>query len=344
LDGLDGRKQKILAAVVEQYIAHGEPVGSKVICGLLDMAVSSATVRNELSELSEMGYLEQPHTSAGRVPSQKGYRYYVDRLMSRRRLSDAERQKIAGMLTLDSGDPEKLLEVASSALAHLTNCAAISTLPSDESALIRKVELICVGKRTVMIILLTSTGILKSRAGKADSDLNEDALASFHQIIKHHFLNLPVADVSIAMIQTLAASLGEKAFAMTPLLVMLAELCREVVSSDIKLEGQNNLLTHHEYEGSVFDLLRFLASREQLRRIVDSSENKPLHIVIGSENSAPQMAGSSMILAKYDIDGREGGRLGILGPTRIDYGRMMPHMEYLTETVSRLLSELLSDD
>ena len=156
---LSSRQQKILAAVVEHYIATGEPAGSKMLCDSLDFTVSPATVRNEMSELAERGLLLQPHTSAGRIPSQKGYRVYVDRLMKRRPLSPEERRTIDSMLLSNAYDPQKLLDGVSRLLAGMTRFAAVSTLPGGQGVTIRAVQFVQTSRRTAMVVLITSSGI-----------------------------------------------------------------------------------------------------------------------------------------------------------------------------------------
>lgn len=340
---LSERKQKILAAVVEHYILTGEPIGSKVLSQNLDFSVSSATIRNEMSELAEMGFLEQPHTSAGRIPSQAGYRYYVDRLMPRHSLSQRDRKLICDMIPKNIGDPERVLEAVGAALAQMTGCAALSTTPAGQADVIRKVELVPVGKTISMIILLTSNGILKNRVCRTDTAMTEDTLNTFYQIVNRHFIHFPVAEVSTAMLQTLAAGLGEKAFVMAPLLVALTELAQDAAESEIHLDGQTNLLGRQEYNGSVRELLEFLARREALHHLVTSSQEM-LKVFIGRENLYQELSNSSMILSKYSVCGKAGGVIGIIGPTRIDYAQLIPSIEYLSTLVGNLLSDALGED
>lgn len=340
---LSERKQKILAAVVEHYILTGEPIGSKVLSQNLDITVSSATIRNEMSELAELGLLEQPYTSAGRIPSQAGYRYYVDRLMPKHPLSQRERKQIADMIPKNAGDPESVLETVGAALAHMTGCAALATTPAGQADVIRKVELVPVGRTVCMIILLTSNGILKNRVCRTDTLMTQDTVATFYQVVNRHFINFPVAEVSTAMLQTLAAGLGEKAFVMVPLLVALMELAQDAAEAEIHLDGQTNLLGKQEYGGSVRELLEFLSRREALHSLVTSNQDV-LKVLIGRENLYQELSNSSMILSKYSVGGKAGGVIGIIGPTRIDYAQLIPSIEYLSMLVGNLLSDTLNND
>lgn len=333
---LSERKKKLLAAIVERYIATGEPVGSKSLVETLGLSVSSATVRNEMAELSAMGYLEQPHTSAGRIPSGLGYRYYVDHLMGRYELPQNEKRLIDAKLESAAGDTQKVLESAGNILAEMTHCAAVSTTPADEAAVVRRVELVPIGTRTAMIVMLTSSGILKSRVCRTLGEITVDMAESFYNIVNANFIGKPAAAMNIAKIQTLAVSLGEKSLLMTPLLVALADVAAMTERTELLLEGQGNLLGYKEYEQNAYELIEFLRCTETMSRIFSEQghtggENGDLSVLIGKENLFRELQNSSMIFGKYEIAGHESGTLGLIGPTRIDYARLIPSLRYLTE-------------
>lgn len=339
---LSERKQKILAAVVEQYIESGEPVGSKALSNIPGLSVSSATVRSEMSELASMGYLDQPHTSAGRVPTELGYRYYIDKLMQRSAPGESDRRLMDSAIKSGWGDPEAVLEQAGELIAEMTNCAAVSTTPSDEQATVSRIELVPMGSRKAMVVLLTSTGILKSRLCRLDIPITPAVTESFHHIAKAVFLNFPVTEISMGMIQTLAVSLGENALAMTPLLVTLAELAHEACQSEIKLEGETNLLSYRELNMDAAELLGFLQKSHPLEMVMHAG-TEPLSILIGRENAFKELENSTLIVAKYKVSESTGGSLGVIGPTRMDYRRIISNLEYITALVGRFLSEALED-
>lgn len=341
------RKKKILAAIIEKYIQTGEPVGSKSLVESLGFSVSSATIRNEMSDLIEMGYLEQPHTSAGRVPSGKGYRYYVDNLMTVYDMPASEKNIITSKLRAESGEPQRVLEKAGNILAELTHCAAVSTTPSDEAAVVRRIELVPIGTRTAMVVLMTSSGILKTRVCRTDSEITIDIAESFYNIVKQNFIGKPACEITIPKIQTLALSLGEKSLTMTPLLVALCDLAEMTERTELLLEGQTNLLNHKEYETNAFELMDFLRRAEPLNRIFSAhsgvSKSSTPKILIGKENLFRELQNSTMIFSKYSIAGHESGTLGIIGPTRIDYSRLIPSLKYLTDVVGIILSDNTED-
>ena len=339
---LSERKQKILAAIVEQYIRTGEPVGSKSLMEMLPMRVSSATIRNEMAELVSVGLLEQPHTSAGRVPSHAGYRYYIDHLMHARELDEDARRKIEAAMGQD-GDPEHLLSRAGEVLADVTNCAALSTTPAGESVRIRRIEMVPVGTRTAMLVLLTSTGILKSRICRADSPITVPILERFYNVTSSQLVGKPLSEMQITTMQTLAASLGADAFTMLPFLAGIAELARDASQAAVRLDGQSNLLGYRELEENAYELMEFLRKGEPLNALI-SQTPADVHVLIGKENKFRQLENSSLILARYDVNGEESGTIGVIGPTRLDYAKLIPSVRYLTDLVGRLLTQSIRDE
>ena len=339
---LGKRKEMILAAIVEHYIKTGEPIGSKLLMQALPISVTSATIRNEMSELHEMGLLEQPHTSAGRIPSQVGYRYYIDNLMNTNQLSDEERLMIKTELEKSMGNPDKLLEKAGEMLARLTGCAAVATTPTDEGATIKHIELMPVGRRIAMIVMMTSSGIIKNGICKTETELTPDMVKCFYDIVGDCFIGHPVTDVGTVMIQTLVASLGENALAMSPLFVVLADIAAQAQQAEIRLEGEQNLLNHREYGSDIYEMMQFFDEKDKLERAISESK-KGLQVIIGRENMYRQLENSSMIISRYSIGGHDGGAIGIIGPTRLDYARLIPSIEYLTDLVGKMLTDTLEE-
>lgn len=340
---LSDRKKKILAAVVEQYIKTGEPVGSKSLLEYQPMSLSSATVRNEMAELSSMGLLEQPHTSAGRIPSHKGYRYYVDNLMGRTELDEKVRKHIENAVSEKSGDADSLLSRAGEVLANITNCAAVSAATVGESAVIKRIEMVPIGTRTAMLVLLTSTGILKSKICRADSEITPSLSESFYNVTSAALVGRPLCDVNLATMQTLAASVGCDAFAMLSLLAGVTELARDASQVDVRLDGQSNLLNYVELEQNAYELMEFLRKGEPLGDIVTLNKND-LDVLIGKENKYRQLEHSSVIMARYSVKNQDGGTIGLIGPTRIDYAKLIPSVKYLTDLVGRILTKALEED
>ena len=339
---LSERKCKILAAIVDAYVRTGEPVGSKTL--VLDLGVSSATIRNEMAELVELGLLEQPHTSAGRIPSQKGYRVYIDRLMKRQPISREEQLYLDGFLANEAYDPERLLDNASQTLAGITKFAAVSTTPSGSLADIRAVQFVQTSRRTAMVILLTSAGTMKNRVFRCEFDLSPEILRVFFRLMNERLAGKPVASVTPAMIQSMAASFGEMAMLMSAPLMAVLEVAQDSMEADVCLNGQMNLLFYPEFErGSARRVMDFLERPQELSRLLLEPQGG-VHVMIGSEMGRPELRDSSIVVGRYSIAGQDAGATGVIGPTRMNYAKLVSSIEYLAGSVSRMLTELLKEE
>ncbi|MCI1966147.1 MAG: heat-inducible transcriptional repressor HrcA [Oscillospiraceae bacterium] len=336
------RQQKILAAVVELYIATGEPVGSKSLCETLDFNVSSATVRNEMSNLSDRGLLEQPHTSAGRVPTEKGYRVYIDRLMKRPGITGEEKRYIDSLILPSAYDPEKLLDGVAKVLASMTKFAAVSTTPSGESAVIRAVQLVQTSRRTAMVILMTSAGTMKSRVFHCDFDITPEILRVFFRMINEKLIGVPVASITPAYIQSLAASMGDMAIMISSALMAVAGAAQESMQSEVCLNGEINLLFYPEFgQEELRRIMDFLSRPSELCRLLSQPNNK-VRVILGQESRRPELRDSSVIVSRYSIGSRDAGAIAIIGPMRMNYGRIISRVEYLSGSVGRMLTELMN--
>lgn len=340
---LGERKQKILAAIIDAYIRTGEPVGSKALAEMLDHAVSSATIRNEMAELSAMGYLEQPHTSAGRIPTAPAFRLYIDKLMRRRPLSEEVRRDIDDMLEGSASDPERLIGEASQALAAATGCAAVTTTPSEEGAAIRRIEVLRVSPRSAALLLMTNSGVLRSRVCRFDFDMESSALEALANALEDNFAGRALTSVGLPQVQSLLVSLGEHGLACAPALTAFYDLVQESAEAEVMLTGQLNLLQHPDYElERARSLLGFLARRELLADML-ASHPGGLRVVLGSESPRPELDGSSIIVTRYSLGDKADGSIGIIGPLRMDYAAAIPRLEYFAKTIGRLLNELLGE-
>lgn len=340
---LSPRKARILAAVVELYIKTGEPVGSKAIQTLSDISVSSATIRNEMAELAAMGLLEQPHTSAGRIPTDEGYRYYVDNLMRIRGLDEALKRRIEAGVSVKNAGPEAILERANNFLAELTGCATVCNMPTGAEETIKRVEMVPIGTRTAMIVVLTSSGVIKSRVCRSDCELNSGIIEKFYNLVKSGFLGMPLDDINVPMIQTLVASMGADSLTMIPFVSALSSLAGEAAEIKVMLGGQSNVFNHYARTPLLsYELLDFLRSSDSVYKVLSECHSK-LDIKIGSENKYRPLKQSSVITAQYSVDDSKGA-IGIIGPTRIDYASLIPGLRYLTDLVGELLSGTLKED
>ncbi len=344
---LGERKLKILAAIIESYIRTGEPVGSKALTSALDNAVSSATIRNEMAELANLGYLDQPHTSAGRVPTAAAFRLYIDRLMPRKSLSDGVKKRIDELLASFAGDPDRLVSEASQALADASGCAAVTTTPSLPSSSVRRIEIMRVSPRAAALLMMTGTGALRSRICRFDFDVDDQVMEQLSKALSDAFSGAALADIGLPQVQHLMVKLGENGLRCAPALTCFYELVQESAEAEVLLTGQLNLLRHPDFELTrARELLSFLSRREQLMNMLAASP-AGLHVVLGSESPRPELEGSSIILTQYALGSSSqptAGSIGLIGPLRMNYSEAIPRLEYFAKAVGRLLSELLGEE
>ena len=339
---LSERKRKILAAAVDLYVAAGEPVGSRAICETLDFNVSSATVRNELNDLCRLGLLEQPHTSAGRVPSQKGYRVYIDSLMKKHPITGEEKRYIDSLLLPSAYDPDKLLDGVARVLAGLTRYAAVSTTPSGESAVVRAIQFVQTSRRTAMVVLMTSAGTMKSRVFHCDFDITPEILRVFFRVLNEKLAGKPVRSITPAYIQSLAAQLGEMAMLMSSALMAVADVAQDSVQSEVCLDGEINLLFYPEFaQGGIRRVFDFLSRPAELCRLLLQQQEEEIRVMIGDETNRPELADSSVVVSRYSVGGQDAGAIAIIGPMRMNYAKIISSIEYLSDSVGRMLTELM---
>lgn len=340
---MDTRSMKILAAIVDEYIRTGEPVGSKALAEKPDISVSSATIRNTMAALEQGGYLDHPHTSAGRVPTYKGYRFYIDNLMDPIPLDQADKEQIDGLLEKavhdSSSSPEEaIVESASAALAEITKCATYSTNHVSQFSVITKVDVIPTGRRMYVLLMITSTGAIKNRVCRMQFDLTNEQMEFFTNFVSKNLQGVNLAEMTDEYINKLTQALGAYMITLSPLLTAVCELSNDLVQGDIDVQGQSNLIECQEFP--VMDVMKFLENKKELSALLDSTFSG-ISIKFGGEDSADTFAisNSSFVSGTYYKDGKPAGTLGVIGPMRLDYRRVIPYIEYFSNKITRLLSE-----
>ena len=336
---LSERKRRILFAIVELYNRTGEPVGSKRLMELLPDAVSSATIRSEMAQLAELGYLEQPHTSAGRAPSPLAYRFYIDGLLPMRELHPERRRELENKLRERAREPERLLENAGKILSELTDCTALCVAHGGADARLRRLEMAPVGRRMAMVALLSDRGVVKSRIIRAECDLGPETREVFVNLVRAELIGRPLREINRASMQSLAAKAGEQMLPMMTLLAAVSELAREAAEQEL-LVGDTGHAPRQELERSAALLLR---------QLLESPAQKPtgnVGVVLGAEAPEPSAAlrEMSLIASPYSIGGAACGLLGVLGPLRLDYASVIPSLRFVTELVGALLSQSIEEE
>ncbi len=333
------RKEKILSSVVRDFVKSGEPVGSKAIAE--EIGVSSATVRNEMAELIELGLLEQPHTSAGRVPSQRGYREYVDHLMRVPVLREEEERWFTSMLAGSAYEPERLLLSVCRLLSSVTRYAAAVTTPSGMTARVKAVQFVQTSRRTAMLLLMSSAGTMKTRVFHCDFDLSGEILRVLFRLFNEKVTGKEVLEITPAFLQSMGASLGEMMVLAGSALQALLEAARDTAKTEVLTSGQMDLLLYPELEHR--QIMDFLERKED---VVSLLRQKPgrVSILIGSESQRPELKNASFLISRYAVEEQDVGALALLGPTRMDYARLTAILQYLTKEVGQMLTVLTREE
>ncbi len=339
---LTPRKKIILSEIVKSHIACGEPVGSKFLSQTTNLGLSPATIRNEMSDLCDMGYLEQPHTSAGRVPTAAGYRLYVNGLLGNDQPDETVKKSIDKMIEDAAKDPENITSLASQALSNLTGLTAVSlTIPEDD-AYVKRVELLPMGRRSALLVLVTSDGIARSRICRTNESITASAISVFDRIIATEVVGTSLSMFSGALLQTVAAKSGEFSLVLMPLFCILFEMIDNVCRFELDLKGEANIYAHYQKESDARKIVDFISRRDAILSILSEIPD-PVSVVFGDDFEIEALKPSSMVVAKFGGGENRLGRIGVVGPTRMDYEDLIPSISYFAKQLGRVLEQSLLD-
>ena len=334
---VDARKRRILSAVVDLYIRTGEPVGSKTISQLPDIHVSAATVRNDMAVLEELGYLEQPHTSAGRVPTFNGYRMYIEEISAEGTLPQEERDRLDEMLGDESQLTEDLiLQSATTALSQITKCATVVSNLAPKYSVISKVDVIPTGKRMYVVLLITSDGKIKNRACRLQFDLTHEHMDFFKHFMEENLEGVSVSDLSEEKLEQMITAMGTYMMTLSPLVQGICEMSKDLQQNELYMTGEQNLFSCDDLDKA--EVAKFMMHKQELSGLLDDSF-QGIKVMFGEEGNDFVIGNSSMIVSKYQKGDHTAGSLGVIGPMRLNYAKVIPYIEYFTEKISHLISD-----
>lgn len=335
------RKKKVLRCVVDLYIRTAEPVGSKAITELPDMNFSSATIRNEMADLTAMGYLEQPHTSAGRIPSAAGYRLYVDELMLDYRLSLDETASISSAITEKMQRVDKMMEKVAKLVSQATDLPAISVASRYGSAEVKRFELLSAGQGSVVLVVMLTNDEVVNKMIKLPLSLAESDLKLLSAVLNATMTNLPAEGFTQELLDRVMENAGAAASLVPIIMEFTVDTLHRQSSTNMAVAGQMRLLGQPEYR-DVEKAQRVLTSldEEALSGLPAVMQNQNgTKVLVGPENVAQELKDTSVVMTKFDIGDGMQGMIGVVGPTRMDYAKMTARLSYFAESLSKMFAK-----
>lgn len=333
---LSERKMKILQAIIADFIRTAEPVGSRTLSKNYDLGISPATIRNEMSDLEDLGYLSHPHTSSGRVPSEKAYRFYVNELMKKRELTAEEKDAIASKLYSNVTELENLMQRAAHILSEITNLTAFALTPRKDEDTLKYINLLPVDDYTVVLMLVSESGKVSNTAVKLEKPTSEESLGILAKTMTYNYRGKTLSEaLTIDIIKNFKSDAESMAMFERNIVPSFVKTLEDMLDVHLYMDGLTNIFSIPEYndidKAKMF--LEMLNKKEDLTKTLINRENGVI-ITIGNENQDESMQDCSLITATYHVDGKLMGKIGVIGPTRMRYGEVTSIVEYLTDNIS----------
>lgn len=337
---LSERKKLILKAIIEAHIETGEPVGSKYLTENKQINCSSATIRNEMSELEDMGYLEQPHTSSGRIPSDMGYRFYVDSLADSYAKANADLEGMSELMKTKMHEIDKVLDSASKLASSLTNYTGIAIKPRPASAFISRFEIMYLDEHNFIVVMLTSIGSVKSKSIVCEEGIDRETAEYIPDCLNACFAGLSADRITLPIVMKFEGMMSEYASLSGTLIKSIYEVMNEINGGSLRYSGIEHLLQYPEFSDiSRFkELLGALENQDDILNMISDSDKEDISVYIGSESPLKVMNNSSIVFkAIKDKDGKTVGAIGVIGPTRMDYAKVLSTISSISGNISSML-------
>lgn len=343
---LSARKKLILKTIIGDYIRTAEPVGSKAIASRPELRFSSATIRNEMSELEEMGYLEKPHTSAGRIPSPAGYRLYVDELMGKPDLSATDVDRINSVMKLKVKELDRMVSEAGKLISNLTDYTTLAVTPYLQRMTIRKFQIIAVSTLDFVIVVVTDSGVVKNKMLRTEAPVTADEAEVLTYVLNQTLTGIPIDAITPERFDIVRRAAGVTAL-LVPLVEFLDEFIEEMSEQKVFLQGATKLLAYPEYHDvqKAQELLDFISDGSNMPALRTFTRDiDGVRITIGPENGSGPLQNASMVYATYNIGSVGKGLIGIVGPTRMDYAKLSARLALFSKGLNKLIAETFYDE
>lgn len=336
---LDVRKMRILEAIVDDYILTASPVGSRTLSKRSDIELSPATIRNEMSDLTDLGFLEQPHTSAGRVPSEKAYRLYVNSIMDRAKLTDDEADYIRRHLNIRVNEVGEVIRETARMLSGITNYTSVVLTPQMKNARLKHISLIPVTEGSALAVIVTNSGGTSSTMLDVPTGVSPQQLEKISSLMNERLVGYRLTDIQATLLPMLREEVGEQAETIE---AMLQGLSEGISKQEVEVVGAANMLNYPEYS-DVSKAKSFLAEVEKgdyLKQVLEDEAGVEMTVRIGTENDNPELKDCSVVTVSYKVGNEQVGSMGVIGPTRMDYGKVVAVLKCMSESLSKVLSDM----
>ena len=330
---LEERKKRVLQAIVEEYIKTAEPVSSNALINLEGLEYSSATIRNEMAELEKMGYLEKTHTSSGRVPSAKGYRFYVDELLEEDKISLEEIKYISDKLETKVNEIEDITKIASSTISEITHYTTVSIGPSTEVQKIENIKFVLLSSRMIMAVILTDTGLVKETIIKFDEELTENQVETLNYMFNNKLKGEPITKIDKPLEKYLVEEMQYSVKLIKPIIEQMKKVIDE---ANLYLEGANKLFELPEFNSLEIakNFINILDEKELMTDMLSTGFAQDINVYIGEENEKEELKDFSIVTFKHRIGNKDLGTIGIIGPKRMDYAKVISVMKYISKKLN----------
>lgn len=344
---LNERKRTILKSIIDNYIESAQPVGSRTIARKHDLGLGSATIRNEMADLEELGYITQPHTSAGRIPSDKGYRFYVENLMQIQSLAQEEMIRIKKAMDEHIEEINKLFRKASFIISKITGYTSVVVSPQLSRARIKSIRLLKIDEKSILVIVVASGGIVKNKLIKHNRMVEDVHLAKLTQAANLFLADKTIGQMMMPVAVELQREINMPAEVILSILESVDECIRKIETTEIYMEGVTNILNYPEFSDLIKarEVLDLLSEEEIILELVRSAGKKhQFDFKIGSENQIDEMKDLSLITTSYGVEGKDVGTIGVIGPTRMAYSKVVSSIQYIRELLNKEIFRLFGDD
>lgn len=344
---LDDRKMRVLHAIVNSYIISAEPIGSRTISKKYDLGVSSATIRNEMSDLEDLGYLNKPYTSAGRVPSDKAYRLYVDTLMEslQNKIDHKKKDEMKKILLKEAGEIDQLIQNSAKILSKITNYTAVAAAPQLRKSALKRLYLIPIDEVRMLAVIISDSGIIKNTIFRMDTSISEDQLLTISNFLNEKLKGMTIEEISKGLDTTILEEMYEFKNIINNIIPIVNQSLDDIENVEVYADGVTNIFDFPEYKdvSKAKTFISFIEDKQSIIDILLKDTIDDIEIFIGDENPHEELRECSLITATYKLDGQTIGKIGVIGPTRMNYIKVINAVRLLSINLNEIMDKYFAE-